>query len=242
MAGDWLKMDSSTPEKPEVLAITARMGWDDPDTTVGKLFRVWRWFDQHTTDGNAPRVTSALLDRIAGVTGFAAAMQAEGWLVVSESGLSLPKFDRHNGATAKARAQTAKRVASHRCNGEGNAESNADSVTGALAREEKRREERNTPPAPRGEPEGFSTFWAEWPSNDRKGGKAKCLDVWRKAKCEGQAMAILAHIRHLKTSDDWKRDAGRYIPAPLVYLNQRRWDGASEDAGTSGGLNLIGAI
>jgi hypothetical protein len=141
MAGDWLKMDSSTPDKPEVLAITARMGWDDPDLTVGKLFRVWRWFDQQTVDGNAPGVTSALLDRIAGVTGFADAMRLVGWLVVDEGGLSLPKFDRHNGATAKARAQTAKRVASHRGNAEGNADSNATSVTGALAREEKRRED-----------------------------------------------------------------------------------------------------
>lgn len=114
MAGDWLKMDSSTPEKPEVLAITSRMGWDDPDMTVGKLFRVWRWFDQHTTDGNAKGVTSALLDRIAGVAGFAQAMQAEGWLIVSDAGLSLPKFDRHNGATAKARVETARRVAKHR--------------------------------------------------------------------------------------------------------------------------------
>ena len=34
MAGDWLKMECSTPDKPEVLAITAHMGWDDPDLTV----------------------------------------------------------------------------------------------------------------------------------------------------------------------------------------------------------------
>jgi hypothetical protein len=164
VAGDWLKMDSSTPEKPEVLAITTRMGWDDPDLTVGKLFRVWRWFDQHTTDGNAPRVTAALLDRIAGVTGFADAMAAERWLDVSDAGVSLPKFDRHNGATAKARAQTAKRVANHRGNAEPNAEGNGASVTQALAREEKRREEqeKEDPPAARGPratrkcPESFS--------------------------------------------------------------------------------------
>lgn len=241
MAGDWLKMDSSTPEKPEVLAITTRMGWDDPDTTVGKLFRVWRWFDQHTTDGNAPRVTSALLDRIAGVTGFAAAMSAEGWLVVTDAGLSLPKFDRHNGATAKSRAQTAKRVANHRGNDEGNADSVTPGVTGALAREEKRREDRNTPLAPKGEPEGFTSFWAEWPSSDRKGSRVKCLDAWKKARCEGEAMVILLHVQRLKTSEDWRREAGRFIPAPLVYLNQRRWDGAADGA-ARGGLNLVGAI
>lgn len=141
MAGDWLKMDCSTPDKPEVLAITAQMGWDDPDLAVGKLFRVWRWFDQQTTNGNAVGVTAALLDRIAGVAGFAQAMQNVGWLVVSEAGLELPNFEKHNGATAKARAQTAKRVANHRASDEGNAQGNGGRVTSALAREEKRREE-----------------------------------------------------------------------------------------------------
>lgn len=145
MAGDWLKMELCTPEKSEVLAITARMGWDDQDMTVGKLFRVWRWFDQHTTDGNAVGVTAALLDRIVGVSGFCVAMQSVGWLVIEQTGLTLPNFDRHNGNTAKNRALTAKRVANHKANAKANApanaEGNAHAVSSALPREEKRRED-----------------------------------------------------------------------------------------------------
>jgi hypothetical protein len=148
MAGEWLKLEVCTPEKSEVLAITARMGWDDADLTVGKLFRVWRWFDQQTTDGNAQGVTTALLDRIVGVTGFCAAMQSVGWLHVTEAGVGLPNFDRHNGNTAKNRALTAKRVANHKANAKANALinalSNANTVTDALPREEKKREEVNT--------------------------------------------------------------------------------------------------
>jgi hypothetical protein len=30
----------------------------------------------------------------------------------------------------------------------------------------------------------------------------------------------------MKTTDQWRKDNGAYIPAPLVYLNQQRWDGA----------------
>jgi hypothetical protein len=178
MAGDWLKMDCSTPDKPEVLAITARMGWDDADLTVGKLFRVWRWFDQQTTDGNAVGVTSALLDRIAGVSGFAQAMQSVGWLVVSDAGLELPNFEKHNGATAKSRAQTAKRVANHRASDESNADSNGARVTSALAREEKRREEKEekSAPAARGPvwaaPEWMpSTQWAAFVAMRKAKGK-----------------------------------------------------------------------
>lgn len=139
MAGDWIKFDASTPEKPEVLGITVTMGWDDPDLTVGKLLRVWRWFDQQTLDGNAASVSLALLNRIAGVSGFAEAMVKFKWLIANEDGISLPNFHKHNGKTAKTRCQTAKRVANLKTN----AETNATSVSGALPREEKRREDSN---------------------------------------------------------------------------------------------------
>lgn len=152
MAGEWIKFEASTPDKPEVFAITAAMGWDDPDLTVGKLLRVWRWFDQQTIEGNAPNVTLSLLDRISTVTGFAKAMCDVGWLEVSESGVTLPNFDRHNGKTAKDRALTAKRVAKHKtkepANDKSNDKSNGVGVTGALPKEEKRREEGKTTPIP----------------------------------------------------------------------------------------------
>lgn len=141
MAGEWLKLEACTPEKSEVLAITARMGWDDADLTVGKLFRIWRWFDQQTTDGNAFGVTTALLDRIVGVTGFCEAVHSVGWLSITETGISLPNFERHNGNTAKSRALTAKRVANHKANAKGNAQGNAETVSDALPREEKKRED-----------------------------------------------------------------------------------------------------
>ncbi len=144
MAGEWLKMEACTPEKSEVLAITAKMGWDDTDLTVGKLFRIWRWFDQHTTNGNACGVTTALLDRIVGVTGFCEAMHSVGWLCIHDTGISLPNFERHNGNTAKSRALTAKRVANHKANAKANAQGNAATVSTALPREEKRREETPT--------------------------------------------------------------------------------------------------
>jgi hypothetical protein len=76
--------------------------------------RLFRWFDQHTVDGNAAGVTPALLDRLMGVTGFVQAVANAGWLTISDAGLALNNFDKHNGATAKSRVLTAKRVANHR--------------------------------------------------------------------------------------------------------------------------------
>lgn len=162
MAGEWLKFESNLPEKPEVLAITAAMGWDDPDLTVGKLMRLFRWFDQHTIDGNASGVTPALLDRVIGVTGFVQAVQKSGWIVVSDAGIALNHFDYHNGASAKTRAQTAKRVANHRASEPSNVDSNGPSVTPALAREEKRREEKKEQPKDKERSPSGSRLPADW--------------------------------------------------------------------------------
>jgi len=171
MAGYWIKFDTSTPDKPEVWAMSERLSID-PDAVVGKLLRVWAWFDDHTEKGNAPSVTKALLDRRVGVTGFCDAMISSGWLLENEKEISVPKFDRHNGATAKTRGLTAKRVASHKS---GNAKGNAASVSGALPRaEEKRAEEISSPPpnkkteiqkTPNGQPiipEELAVCWSRW--------------------------------------------------------------------------------
>jgi DNA replication protein DnaT len=51
MAGEWIKIQTVTPDKPEVFVIADRLGID-PDAVVGKLVRLWIWADQQTTDGN----------------------------------------------------------------------------------------------------------------------------------------------------------------------------------------------
>lgn len=146
MAGDWIKFELITLDKPEVCQI-ADAADIDCDAVVGKLLRVWGWFDQQTADGNAPSVSKRLLDRMVGVTGFCEHMKLVGWMVEAEGVISLPNFDRHNGKTAKNRLLTAKRVAAHKAaNGKGNAKGNAPSVSGALPKEdvEKSKEQHNT--------------------------------------------------------------------------------------------------
>jgi len=73
---------------------------------------------------------------------------------------------------------------------------------------------------------GFDKFWEAWPSNDRKQAKGKCLDAWKKASAERDAALVLSHVNTLKNSQSWTKDGGQFVPAPLVYLNNRRWEGA----------------
>lgn len=137
MAGDWIKIEHATPDKPEVYAIAESLGLD-PDHVVGALLRIWIWADQQLRDCNARGVTKTALDRKANVTGFADALISVGWMITTKDGIQFINFDKHNGKTAKSRALTVKRVETHRkrsCNDE--------RVTKSLP--EKRREENITP-------------------------------------------------------------------------------------------------
>lgn len=103
MSGSWLKVEISTPNKPEILEMSEALNLD-PDTVFGKLFRVWSWFDEHTTDGHAPSVTVLHLNRVVGVNNFCEAMIATKWMKKTEKGISIPNFTRHHTKPSKDRA------------------------------------------------------------------------------------------------------------------------------------------
>lgn len=130
MAGDWIKVEEATLDKPEVLAMAEMLG-TTADDVVGKLLRVWFWFDKQSLNGDAPGVTNVTLDKFidrhVASQGFAQTMRKVGWL--SDAGL--PNFDRHNGETAKNRALTKKRMKKMR-----------DAVVTPTPSPEKRREEK----------------------------------------------------------------------------------------------------
>jgi hypothetical protein len=167
MAGDWIKIEVTTPDKPEVHQIAEQLGID-PDAVLGKLIRVWAWADQQTFDGNAVGVTRSLLDRLTGVAGFAESMVSTGWLINENGSLMFPHFGRHNGKTAKTRALTRKRVQEHR---------NANVTPTALPREEIEKSKKSKPkggkaassfdpskvevPKPLDQP-AFHRAWSDW--------------------------------------------------------------------------------
>lgn len=90
------------------------------------------------------------------------------------------------------------------------------------------------------EPPGFVSFWQTWPSNTRKAGRSKCLDVWKRAGLERHAEQVIAHVTAMKATRDWQKEDGQFVPAPLVYLNGKRWDGA--DTGHSESQSLMAGV
>lgn len=111
----WIKVEHTTPDKPEVVAMAAALGIDQ-DAVFGKLVRLWIWADANSVNGNALTVTEAWIDRHTHQPGLARAMRACGWLMGEDGNLTFPDFDRHNGSSAKERASTNRRVAKHRGN------------------------------------------------------------------------------------------------------------------------------
>lgn len=151
MAGDWLKIEHETPDKPEVLRIAALLGITLGDAFLG-CFKAWRWCDAQSYERNAPGVTPALLDSVIGRDGFALAMQTVGWLTVTPEGILFPNAERHMTQTAKTRALNARRVRRHRSKG---VTASVTDVTPealhlALPREDKREDKREEeiPPSP----------------------------------------------------------------------------------------------
>jgi len=226
MAGDWMKVEKVTPDKPEIEAIADLLDID-PDAVFGKCFRIWSWFDDHTLNGNAPTVTKALLDRKSRVTGFGDAMEKVGWLIYSDEGLSLPNFDRHCGESSKQRALTAKRVAkSKQINATGNATGNGEVTIDALPREEKRREEKRRKQEPPKSPKGeiystdFLNFWASYPSG-RKQAKGTAYKAWRKAIQLASPEFIITKVAEYAMSPKGRSE---FVSAPAAWLNGRCWE------------------
>jgi hypothetical protein len=120
MANDWIKVRFDLLDDPAVIEMSALLDMEDY-AVVGRLVKLWTWADKHTISGNAMSVTEKFLDRYVSAVGFADAMRKVGWLGGDDGSISFPNFDRHNGKTAKNRAQTNLRVAQHREQQNGNA-------------------------------------------------------------------------------------------------------------------------
>lgn len=87
-------------------------------------------------------------------------------------------------------------------------------------------------PAGAGWQEGFAKFWETYPKRKSKGQAEK---AFRKINPSEQLLAtILAAVEQAKTSSDWTKDAGQYIPYPASWLNAKGWED-EQAAGTSAG-------
>lgn len=142
MAGDWIKMRADLFTHPKVFRIAEILGKDEL-YTVGALFCFWAWADKHCVDGLVDGASSRLIDRATRVDGLSDALVAVGWLEIDNAGAHIPRFEEHNGDTAKERSLKNQRQARWRAGktlGHVDAATSTSASTKASTREEKRRD------------------------------------------------------------------------------------------------------
>ena len=76
----------------------------------------------------------------------------------------------------------------------------------------------------------FDDFWSAWPSSKRKVARRECALKWMRHGLDDKADQIIAHVNSLKTTEQW---TSGFEPAPLTYINQRRWEDETEPAAPS---------
>ena len=70
--------------------------------------------------------------------------------------------------------------------------------------------------------EGFDSFWKAYPKKKSKGQAEK---AWIKIKPTKElTQTILSAIERAKTSDEWFKDNGQFIPYPASWLNAKGWE------------------
>lgn len=69
--------------------------------------------------------------------------------------------------------------------------------------------------------EDFDAFWKVYP---RKVGKKDAKKAFEKALKSTDAETMIRAVIAQKSSGQWTRDNGQYIPNPATWLNQGRWD------------------
>jgi len=216
MAGDWIKMRSNLWDDPRVARLVDLTDSSEA-AVIGGLYWLWATADQHTADGFMPGLSCRQIDRKTGIQGLGQALVDIGWIEADADGVSIVNFEDHNGASAKKRAQTAKRVANHRSGNAAetplNESSNAPSVTGALAREREEKEEELPPNPPCQGGEESDELSADNPKRERK---ERCSLKTFLERCRAAGETAISGYEPLRKYVD-----GVDLPMEFVQLS---WD------------------
>lgn len=116
MAGQWIEWEKGLTRKPEVLQMARALKISTPEAAA-RCMLVWEWVDDATTTGHVDGCDRQTIDEIAGLSGFAQAMEntrPHAWISFDECGSTFTNYERHNGECSKKRAMEAKRQREYR--------------------------------------------------------------------------------------------------------------------------------
>jgi hypothetical protein len=106
---NWIKMRSNLWDDPRIAKICDITNKPEREV-IGGLYWIWSMADDQSTDGRLEGLSLGAIDRKTGLKGLGAALVKIGWILESEDGVEIARFDEHNGASAKRRSTEAKRM------------------------------------------------------------------------------------------------------------------------------------
>lgn len=154
MSTDWIKMRVDLRTHPKVVRMASALKADKL-RVIGGLFAVWSIFDAHSSDGVLEGYTFESINGELHWRGFAKAMADIEWLIYDpqQCGLLAPRFEEHNGQSAKRRAMETERkrlereaeklAADAAKAATKSGQASASDADISVTREEKRREEKD---------------------------------------------------------------------------------------------------
>lgn len=114
MAGHWIPWEIGLERKREVLIIARLLGVTRREAAA-MCMEVWAWAADQSVDGLIRGFTPEDVSDAVGIQGIGEAMADPscGWLIVDDSSIQLPNWDRFNSRPAKARMLKAEQNRRH---------------------------------------------------------------------------------------------------------------------------------
>lgn len=217
MAGDWIKMRTDLSTSPKVVRMSSALRADRL-RVIGGLHAVWSLFDVHSADGTLDGYSLETLDEMISFPGFGAAMCAVNWLEVGTDCLLTPRFDEHNGQSAKRRAMEAQRKRDDRNASAGDADKKR--TRGEERRVDK--EEGNIAGAKHAYPAEFEAAWSAYPA--RPGGnKHDALKAWSARMNTGStADEMLAGTQRYRAYVTALKTEPQFVKQPSTFFGPSR--------------------
>lgn len=105
MAEVWIKWVKGLSTRREISVLARKLNISRREAACACM-EMWEWADLETADGHIKGATRDDIDLLLGLPGFGSALESPevGWLRSTERGITFPRWERHNGKTAKARA------------------------------------------------------------------------------------------------------------------------------------------
>lgn len=86
--------------------------------------------------------------------------------------------------------------------------------------------------------EAFKVFWARYPGR-RKNEPDLCWEIWQRDGMDTIAEEIMAALGWQVETEDWTKEGGQFVPAPVRYLRRRRWK--DERPGRASAVRVLGS-